>query len=116
MVDQIARQQALLDEANRVALAAWAIETTPRRPGPVVIDDHYLLEDHDGLPIACPLCGQVDRWHARHEATSDEPSAFTCAHTVRIGAAGLTRRVATVGIEQVGDYLPLADLLLADVA
>jgi hypothetical protein len=70
----------------------------------------YVLEDRAGYPIECPLCGQADRWQLRADSLEFIPRAFVCVHAAAVGAAGLTRQVASVSIDQVGRYLDLDDL------
>lgn len=72
---------------------------------------HFVLEDHDGAPIECPLCRQVDRWLPECEPTRTTPQAFVCRHMVETDDGFRRRRTARVGIEHVGGFLNLSSLL-----
>lgn len=74
---------------------------------PVLPLARYVLEDHDGYPIECPLCGRVDRWRMEREPGGALPRGFVCAHRVSTPAGEPVRRVAAVARDQVGGYLDL---------
>jgi hypothetical protein len=107
MSNQVVRHEDDLDEALAIADAAWATHST-HLPAPA----HFILEDHDGYPIECPLCGRVDRWQMERSPLDESPLGFQCAHLAD-GPEGWVRRYAMVSINQVGGYLDLATLIPA---
>jgi hypothetical protein len=104
MSKQVVRHEDVLDEALAIADAAWATHAA-HLPVPA----RFILEDHDGYPIECPLCGRVDRWRMERSPLN-EPRGFECAHLAD-GPEGWVRRFAAVSINQVGGYLDLATLI-----
>jgi predicted RNA-binding Zn-ribbon protein involved in translation (DUF1610 family) len=71
----------------------------------------FVLEDHAGYPIECPICGRVDLWRMQRAAGTDTPRAFVCSHSRADGHGGISRWTASVAAEQVGGYLDPATLL-----
>jgi hypothetical protein len=105
---------AMLDQLDRHWAEDDAAVTLIGRGGatmPVLPVAHYVLEDHDGYPIACPLCGRVDRWHMEREPGGVMPRGFVCAHLVRTQGGDPVRRVASVANNQIGGYLDLNRLV-----
>lgn len=74
----------------------------------------FVLEDHAGYPIDCPLCGRADGWCMEHKPGSVQPHVFACRHVIPDAHGGRTRLSAVVSADQVGGYLdPLALLSTA---
>lgn len=107
MIDQLEARWAALDEmaAARGGMIAPVLPLAPMR-----VAGRYLLEDHDGYPIECPICGRVDRWRMERDPLGHEPRAFTCTHVTPATDGGIVRRTASVSGEQVGGYLDPASL------
>jgi hypothetical protein len=72
---------------------------------------HFVLEDHAGYPIDCPLCGRADGWLMEREPGSTVPRAFACRHVVPDDRGGRARLNASVSADQVGGYLDPLTLL-----
>ena len=111
MLDQMNPRWAELDTMPTLAAlggaAAPALHLALTAPGPA----HYALEDHDGYPIECPLCGEADRWRLERDLQRRQPRAFVCIHIVPTADGGIVRRVASVRADQVGGSLDLTTLI-----
>lgn len=106
MMNQVARQEAMLNESLAIADAAWAMDVVT---APAAVT-RFILEDHAGYPIECPLCGQVDRWRMERHDHDGGPRGFQCVHLAD-SPDGWVRRIASVTIDQVGGYLDPATLI-----
>jgi hypothetical protein len=111
MLDQMNPRRVDLDTMPTLAalggVAAPALHLALTAPGPA----HFALEDHDGYPIECPLCGEADRWRLERDLERRRPRAFVCIHIAPAEDGGIVRRVASVSADQVGGYLDLTTLI-----
>ncbi|MCC6625991.1 MAG: hypothetical protein IT340_01190 [Chloroflexi bacterium] len=96
----------------------WTDQNRPTSMGASLVrlpeTGRFVLEDHAGYPIDCPLCGRADGWRMEREPGSTVPRAFACRHVVPDAHGGRARLSAAVSADQVGGYLdPLALLSTA---